>query len=316
MCFGDGSTHKKEEIWVGDDKTIYVEIAATPLKNATGEVIGSVEVSRDITERKRAEEDLKESGQLLQSIIHGYPVPAFVIGKDHQVIYWNKPLEVMSQVKANEAIGTNLHSRAFYSTARPCMADLLLDEATPEAISHWYNGKIYNKSSLLEEAYEATEFFPEIGAVGRWLHFTAAPIRDSQGNIAGAIETLEDITERKWAEEALKESQQQLADIIDFLPDATFVIDREGKVIAWNRAVEEMLGIRAADMLGKGDYEYALPFYGERRPILIDLVFEPREEFEAKYENVKRKGGVLTAEAYIPASGDGEKYLLGAASAR
>ena len=146
--------------------------------------------------------------------------------------------------------------------------------------------------------------------------YRSAPIRDSQGNIAGAIETLEDITERKWAEEALKESQQQLADIIDFLPDATFVIDREGKVIAWNRAVEEMLGIRAADMLGKGDYEYALPFYGERRPILIDLVFEPREEFEAKYENVKRKGGVLTAEAYIPASGDGEKYLLGAASAR
>ncbi|MGA2404110.1 MAG: cache domain-containing protein [Syntrophobacteraceae bacterium] len=79
MCFGNGSMHKKEDVGVRGDKTIYVEIAAAPLKKATGEVIGAIEVSRDITERKRAEQALKESGQLLQSIIHGYPIPAFVI---------------------------------------------------------------------------------------------------------------------------------------------------------------------------------------------------------------------------------------------
>ena len=64
--------------------------------------------------------------------------------------------------------------------------------------------------------------------------------------------------------------------LIDFLPDATLVIDREGNVIAWNHAMEEMTGVQAKDILGKGDYEYALPFYGERRPILIDLVLIPR----------------------------------------
>ena len=87
-----------------------------------------------------------------------------------------------------------------------------------------------------------------------------------------------DVTDRKRAELALQESEQKLANIIDFLPDATLVIDKEGQVIAWNRAMEEMTGIKAEDMVGQGNYEYALPFYGKRRPILIDLVLQPREE--------------------------------------
>ena len=62
-----------------------------------------------------------------------------------------------------------------------------------------------------------------------------------------------------------------MSDIIHFMPDATFAIDREGKVIVWNRAMEEMTGVKAEDMLGKGDHEYSLPFYGARRPKLIDL---------------------------------------------
>jgi PAS domain-containing protein len=65
----------------------------------------------------------------------------------------------------------------------------------------------------------------------------------------------------------IKDSEQRLADIIDFLPDPTLVIDKEGLVIAWNRAMEKLTGIRALDILGKGDYEYALPFYKIRRPI-------------------------------------------------
>ena len=81
---------------------------------------------------------------------------------------------------------------------------------------------------------------------------------------------------------AAQETQRRLTDIINFLPDATLVIDGEGRVIAWNRAMEEMTGIPAQEMLGKGDYEYALPFYGERRPILIDLVFNTARRAGAK----------------------------------
>jgi len=113
-----------------------------------------------------------------------------------------------------------------------------------------------------------------------------------------------DVTDRQRAEEALRDSERRLSDIFDFLPDATFAIDLEGRVIAWNRAIEEMTGVEAESIMGKGDYEYALPFYGLRRPILIDLVFLTDAEIEKKYHFVKREGEILVAEAEVPVRGE------------
>jgi len=98
--------------------------------------------------------------------------------------------------------------------------------------------------------------------------------------------------------ESLRISEERLRQIIDFLPDATFVIDTEGKVVAWNRAIEKMTGIGAKDMLGKGDFEYAIPFYGKRRPILIDLVRRWDKETEAAYLYVKKEDDILVSETY------------------
>ena len=102
---------------------------------------------------------------------------------------------------------------------------------------------------------------------------------------------------RRNAEEGLRESIRRLYDIINFIPDATFAVDREGKVVAWNRAIETMTGIPAKNMLGREDREYSLAFFPERRPLLIDLVFAPREEIMLwGYNSVKKKGAVLEAE--------------------
>jgi PAS domain S-box-containing protein len=103
-------------------------------------------------------------------------------------------------------------------------------------------------------------------------------------------------------------------DIINFLPDATLVIDDQGRVVAWSRALEYLTGIKAEDMLGKGDYEYALPFHGERRPILIDLVSAPREEFERKYAKIQRVGTTLIGENYARNLPGGTRYLYATAS--
>jgi len=110
-----------------------------------------------------------------------------------------------------------------------------------------------------------------------------------------------DVTERKQAEEALRESERRLTDIIDFLPDATLAIDRQGKVIAWNRAIEEMTGVKAHEMLGKGDYEYALPFYAVRRPILLDLVLKPDKKIERSYYSIlEKQKDLLIVETWVP----------------
>ena len=103
-------------------------------------------------------------------------------------------------------------------------------------------------------------------------------------DISFALKTIDEQDERKQADVALRDSKQELADIIDFLPDATFVINREGMVIAWNHAMEEMTGIRKEDMIGKGDHAYTIPFYGERRKQLLDLIDADDDELKAKYQ--------------------------------
>ena len=150
---------------------------------------------------------------------------------------------------------------------------------------------------------------------GRVLDRHSSPVLGKDGKYYGRIWTFRDITEHKRVLKELRESQQKLSDIIDFLPDATLVVDKEGRIIAWNKAIEEMTGVPAADMLGKGDYEYALPFHGDRRPVLIDSVLNSLKEPEAPYTSVKRRDWVLEAEAYIPNLRGRESYLFGVASA-
>lgn len=120
--------------------------------------------------------------------------------------------------------------------------------------------------------------------------------------------------ERRQSVEAVKDSEQRLTDLINFLPDATFAINNTGHVIIWNRAMEEMTGIPAIRMLGKGDHEYAIPFYGTRRKILIDLIFETDETIAKDYDNVVRKNKILTADTLIPDLKGKPVYLMGTAS--
>lgn len=88
--------------------------------------------------------------------------------------------------------------------------------------------------------------------------------------------------------------------IIDFLPDATFVIDREHRVIAWNKAMTALSGVAEADILGKGDYAYSMAFYGVTRPLLIDLVGADIDIARQHYRKVEKRGETLIAEGSVP----------------
>jgi two-component system, sensor histidine kinase PdtaS len=121
-------------------------------------------------------------------------------------------------------------------------------------------------------------------------------IKENENLYTGAKD---EIKHRKKIENNLKESEQRLLYIINFLPDATFAIDNQGKIIAWNRAVEEVTGIKTEDMIGKGNYEYSIPWYGERRPLLIDMVTETPEEINAHYPTATKQGDTVQAELDI-----------------
>jgi len=106
------------------------------------------------------------------------------------------------------------------------------------------------------------------------------------------------------------EQEEVLRKIIDFLPDPTLVIDAKDKAILWNKALAELTGVNADRVLGKSDYEYSIPFYGKRRPILANIALKPLSSAEKKYFYVKNNDGSLIAETFAPKCKNGKGAYL------
>lgn len=125
----------------------------------------------------------------------------------------------------------------------------------------------------------------------RWHISTATPVTGPGGEFISVIGVSRDI---------MKGMNRRQQDIIDSLPDATFVIDNDRRIIAWNKAIERMTGVKEADMIGKSDFEYAIPFYGMRKPILIDLLFNDDDDLRENYNVISYEDGVIIAETCVP----------------
>ena len=133
-----------------------------------------------------------------------------------------------------------------------------------------------------------------------WVSLDAAIAPDAEGLPALHI-VMSDITARRHADEALLENRQRLSNIIEFLPTATMAIDKEGRVIIWNKAIEVMTGIPASEMIGKGDHAYMVPFYGEARTGLMDLILKKDKEILTRYQHITGNDGASIMEVFASA---------------
>ncbi|WP_082551848.1 ATP-binding protein [Massilia sp. Root351] len=149
----------------------------------------------------------------LSAFLDGHPVATFVIDTTHTITHWNKACEHLLGWSTAEMVGTQNHWQAFYPKQRALLADLIVSGVDPAA-SEYYREK-HKRSALIPGAYEDEDFFPNIGASGHWLHFTAAPLRDAGGRVAGAIQTLRDVTERRVAENALRKAHDNLEHLVE-----------------------------------------------------------------------------------------------------
>ncbi|MBW2311740.1 MAG: PAS domain S-box protein [Deltaproteobacteria bacterium] len=208
------------------------------------------ELEKKAAKRRSAEDALRESEKLLSQIVQGSLIPTIVIDAKHTITLCNKAYEELTGIAACDMLGTQKQWQTFYSKQRPIMADLIVDDAPEKEIARYYDGK-YRKSEVIEGAYEAEDFFPDLGDKGKYLFFTAAPLRDAEGNIIGAIETLQDITERKHAEEALRKSERRLRSLFQFVPYPTVVLTLDGLVSYVNTAFTEAFGWSIEELEGK-----------------------------------------------------------------
>lgn len=172
----------------------------------TGKITEYQSVGRDITRLKEAEASLNRSETLMRSILHGSPNPQFVIGPDHRLLFWTRPMELYTGLKESDVIGTTKQMDVFYPEHRYTLADVLVD-GTIDRLPELYGNAIW-KSALVNGAYESINFFPKMGG-GTWLYFTATPIRDENGELLGAFEIASDITALKQAQDEVKKSHER-----------------------------------------------------------------------------------------------------------
>jgi PAS domain S-box-containing protein len=248
-----------------------------------GRVIEYQSVGRDITDRKTVEIALYESEERFQQIAESAGEWIWEVDADGVYTFSNAMVYQILGYTPEEMI----KRKHFY--------DLFVPE---------------DKDRLKESAFRAfANHEPFKGFVNANLHkngdrvilaTSGLPVFDTKGTFNGYRGTDIDITTQVKAEEVLRQRERELSDIISFLPDATLVIDKKGTLLAWNRAMEEMTGVPAEQMIGKADYEYALPFYHERRPITADLVLHYDPTVAAKYPFMKKKGNALFSEIFIP----------------
>jgi PAS domain S-box-containing protein len=282
-----------------NDEEFWESTSISAIKNDEGEITHFVAVKQDITDRKQAEQVIIESQAKYRNLVENANCIIFQMDTRGNITFFNRFAQEFFGYSETEILGRNIVGTIVpetESTGRN-LEIMIQDLVThPEKYTENENENIRRNGELV------------------WVAWTNRAIYDAENRLCEILCIGIDRTEQKKAEEIVKNSEERLGQIFDFLPDATWVIDSEGKVVTWNQAMENLTGIAAADIVGKGDYEYSLPFYGDRRPILIDLAREWNAEYAKKYLSIKKEGNKLVSESYHPDLGDGGLYLAGNAS--
>jgi len=260
-----------ERKWVRLDGTpVDVEVTSSALPFEGGAAIQVL--ARDVTERKRAEEALRVSGQLNQQVISNAREGIIVYDREIRYRVWNKYMEEQTGLREEEVLGK-----------KPTDLFLLLKERGKMAVKEETMAGIQASAlqALTGETftfYDVPFHLPQSGASG-WNSVRYGPFRNAEGGIIGVIATVWDVTERKRAEEALRESSQFNQQIISSALEGIIVYDRDLRYVVWNPFMEELTGLRSEDLLGKRPRDLPLILQQKNGKVLVTKV--AAEEIEA-----------------------------------
>ena len=229
-----------------DGKQIAISLSVSPIYDAEGVLSGVSSIARDITERRRAEAELRAARQsmdarnmLLASIVDSSDDAIIAKTLDGTVTSWNRAAEAIYGYTAAEMIGQPI--TVVVGPDRPDeMVDILARIRRGERVEH----------------YETTRMRKDGKQIA--ISLTVSPICDSAGTLTGVSSIARNITDRKQAEEKLHAATQSvdartalLASIVDSSDDAIIAKSTEGLVTSWNRGAEVIYGYTAAEMIGK-----------------------------------------------------------------
>ncbi len=249
------------------DKTLEGEAVGDAFEAFSKKVMDAAEERNRHLKDER--ETLLEMEKELTQVIQGSMIPTFIINNEHIITHWNRACEDLTGHRAYELVGTDRQWVPFRSAKRPTMADAVVDKMAREKVAKYY-GASWRKSSIINGGYEAEEFFPHLGEDGKWIFFTAAPIKSPDGKIIGAIETLLDKTEDKKAEaeialqdrelaklhEKYKKSEEKYRSLFNNNPNPIFILDSKTlEILDFNHRVESTYGHTKSGLIGESFLE-------------------------------------------------------------
>lgn len=291
-----------------------VMIAAVAIVYASRRRLYARQIQERLREREIWQEKLVREKKTIEGIIEGSPIATFVLNREHVIILWNRACAELTGFTTAEMVGTERQYIPFYNEKRPVIADLILEKDF-ESIEKYYGTKRVRKSTTVDAAYEARDFYRNLGGKNRHLYFLAAPIYDEKGEIIAAIETIQDVSKeeqmskdvQEYAENLRNKLQENirlreeieslynyLQSIVDSLPDRLYVLSSDGTIHYMSRDVKDGIGMISRQARGKYFLDIVAP--------------ELRDLMKAKWEDAKR--GIFAPYEIEVKGKDGSKRTL------
>jgi PAS domain S-box-containing protein len=210
----------------------WVETFKAPLFDLNGNIIGTTGFARDITERKRADEVLRESRANLQTILDNFPFMAWLKDVEGRFVAVNKPFA--------HACGLNTPDELIGKT------DL---DVWPPNLANSYRADDFEVMRLGQK--KAVEELVADQGIERWFETFKAPLFDLSGHVTGTTGFARDITERKQMEESLRHANSTLQALFDHSPLSIIMLSVTGNIVLWNQAAESLYGWTVQEVFGK-----------------------------------------------------------------
>ncbi|HOT04460.1 MAG TPA: PAS domain S-box protein [Methanolinea sp.] len=277
-----------------DGTRVHTHHTANMIKDKNGSPIAMMSSFIDITEKVEAEREIRIRNTAIESAMNGI----IISDSEDRLIYANKAFLSIFGAKDTDDI-RHKYVADFWKIAEDIVPPIEEIKRSLDAEGKW-SGELHVRLP---------------GGNSRFFQVSATKVRDTQGAPLCEIETFMDITNQKAMEKALKTTYEKLEDAIEFMPDPTFIVGREKRVIAWNRALETLSGVRSEDIIGSNTYQDAFGFLGGTRPILVDILDLPAHELAKSYPNIRRFKDSIFVESVIPGGHEGKGiYMWGKAT--
>ncbi|WP_165077235.1 PAS domain S-box protein [Methanogenium sp. MK-MG] len=259
----------------------WIESSISPIFDAEGAIHEFQFIGRYVADAKLAKEALKRNEENTRFLLNSINDNSLLIDLNGCILSLNKPsCKYIRDFCADDTLSIkSITGRSIY-------------DFIPEDVAR----NIRDVTSEIIVSKKSDSFVDETD--NRVFDFSLSPMLNSDGDVEKIAVVRRDITGRKEYESDLTSTISRFTDIVDFLPEATFVINGDSEVIAWNKAMEELTGVPKNEIIGMGDCLYSVPFYGAKRQMLIDYVMSRDMTQYDPSETIWKEGDSLNAEIW------------------